>query len=224
MKYWTLLNKGYNNSRIFGHGVHFATEPSDSSDDASGASGGGSGDNGEPTIDELKEALAKAQGERDAAIIRADKNKRSLDTALKDLSAEKKKNRDSLSADQIAAAEKQELLDRIAELEAQTRTSGYTKRLMGLGLAEDKASSLASLLPPFAEEDNADAFFTGLAEFIAGATKTAGEEAVQKLIKDHHVDISGGSGRKETNIAVERAKALASGRTAVSTDILKNYM
>lgn len=224
MKYWTLLNKGYNNSRIFGHGVHFATEPSDSSDDASGASGGGSGDNGEPTIDELKEALAKAQGERDAAIIRADKNKRSLDTALKDLSAEKKKNRESLSADQIAAAEKQELLDRIAELETQTRTSGYTKRLMGLGIAEDKASSLASLLPPFAEEDNADAFFTGLAEFIAGATKTAGEEAVQKLIKDNHIDISGGSGRKESNIAVERAKALASGRTAVSTDILKNYM
>lgn len=224
MKYWTLLNKGYNNSRIFGHGVHFATEPSDSSDDASGASGGGSGEGGELSIDELREALAKAQGERDAAIIRADKNKRSLDTALKDLSAEKKKNRDSLSADQIAAAEKQELLDRIAELETQTRTSGYTKRLMGLGLAEDKASSLASLLPPFAEEDNADAFFTGLAEFIAGATKTAGEEAVQKLIKDNHIDISGGSGRKETNIAVERAKALASGRTAVSTDILKNYM
>ena len=80
------------------------------------------------------------------------------------------------------------------------------------------------MLPPFAEEDNADAFFTGLAEFIAGATKTAGEEAVQKLIKDNHIDISGGSGRKETNIAVERAKALASGRTAVSTDILKNYM
>lgn len=158
MKYWTLLNKGYNSSRIFGTRVHFATEPSDSSDDASGASGGGSGDNGEPTIDELKEALAKAQGERDAAIIRADKNKRSLDTALKDLSAEKKKNRESLSADQIAAAEKQELLDRIAELETQTRTSGYTKRLMGLGIAEDKASSLASLLPPFAEEDNADAF------------------------------------------------------------------
>lgn len=225
MKYWTLLNKGYNSSHIFGHGVHFATEPSDSSDsDASGASGGGSGEGGEPTIDELREALAKAQGERDAAIIRADKNKRSLDTALKDLSAEKKKNRESLSADQIAAAEKQELLDRIAELETQTRTSGYTKRLMGLGIAEDKASSLASLLPPFAEEDNADAFFTGLAEFIAGATKTAGEEAVQKLIKDNHIDISGGSGRKETNIAVERAKALASGRTAVSTDILKNYM
>lgn len=224
MKYWTQLNKGYNNSRIFGTRVHFAIEPSDSSDDASGASGGGSGDNGELSIDELKEALAKAQGERDAAIIRADKNKRSLDTALKDLSAEKKKNRESLSADQIAAAEKQELLDRIAELETQTRTSGYTKRLMGLGIAEDKASSLASLLPPFAEEDNADAFFTGLAEFIAGATKTAGEEAVQKLIKDNHIDISGGSGRKESNIAVERAKALASGRTAVSTDILKNYM
>ena len=224
MKYWTQLNKGYNSSRIFGTRVHFAIEPSDSPDDASGASGGGSGDNGELTIDELKEALAKAQGERDAAIIRADKNKRSLDTALKDLSAEKKKNRESLSADQIAAAEKQELLDRIAELETQTRTSGYTKRFMGLGIAEDKASSLASLLPPFAEEDNADAFFAGLAEFITGATKTAGEEAVQKLIKDNHLDISGGSGRKETNIAVERAKALASGRTAVSTDILKNYM
>ena len=64
MKYWTLLNKGYNNSRLFGHGVHFATDPSDSSEsDASGASGGGSGEGGELTIDELREALAKAQGE-----------------------------------------------------------------------------------------------------------------------------------------------------------------
>lgn len=223
MKFWTQLNKGYGNSRIFGKNVRFAVDPGSDPDDGAGASGASGGGSDEPTIDELKEMLAKAQGERDAAIMRADKTKRSLDTALKDLGTEKKKNRENLTADQVAAAEKQELLDRIAELESQTRTSGYAKRLMGLGIAEEKASNLAALLPAFADEDNADAFFTGLSEYITTATKTAGEEAVRKLIEENHIDIAGGSGKNNTNLAVERAKALASGRTAARADILKHY-
>ena len=227
MKYWTALNKGYGCSRLFGNLVHFAVDPASDSDDlgAAGASGGGgSNDDSEMTVEELKAALAKAQGERDAAILQRDKNKRSLDTALKDLGAAKKKNREAMSADQQFAAEKQELLDRIAELEGQSRTSAYTKRLMGIGMAEDKATNLASLIPAFKEEDDADVFFAGLSEFIAAATKTAGEEAVQKLIQENHIDIAGGSGSNKESTAVEIAKRLSKSRGSANNDIVKNYI
>ena len=222
MKYWTQLNKGYNVSRIFGKHVHFANDPAadpDNSGDEGGAGGGsGSGD------DDSAESLAKAQAERDAEIARNDKLKKSLDKTMKELADLKKKQRDQLSSDQQAQLAREEHEQELAELKAKLRAKEYVERLMEIGMAKNEASALSEIIPEFKDDDASDTFFSQIGKFIESAKKTAGEEALQKFIRDNHVDIAGGTGSNPVNVAVERAKALREGRSAgANKDILGKY-
>ena len=69
---------------------------------------------------------------------------------------------------------------RIQELESKFRTMDYSKRYMGIGMDEKTAEALSELT---GELPDADKFFSALDKFMKSKIKSAGEDAIQELIK-----------------------------------------
>ena len=220
MKYW---RNHYGRSQIFGK-ARFEVDPAaDVGDVTEDNDLGGTGGSSTPTIDELQDQLAKALAERDTALNKERKTKLSLDKVMKENGELKSEKRSKMSAEEQADAEKIELQNRIAELEAQARVNAYSKKFMGVGMTEADATKFAGILPAFKDDDAAEDFFNDLGKFIEAAKKSAGDEAIQRLLKDRP-DIQAGNDGANVKASVERAKTLAAAKNAaVNTDTIKKY-
>lgn len=212
MKY---MNNHYGQSLIFGKRVRFAAEPDGeggngvgegataggkSGSDADGGeegdgSGGGSDD---LSIEELKLALAKAKSD-------TDRFKASIDKLTKTNKELTDKTRKYMTDEQKAAADREARDQELEELKREVRMSKYSKRLVGIGMTEADADEMAGIIPELG--DDADSFFDNFGKFVEGIKKTAGETAVQKLLKDRP-DINAGNGDAGKSIAEEKAIAI----------------
>ena len=175
-------------------------------------------ENKTPTVEELIAKLAQ----RDADYA---KLKNSFDTTSSELSTAKKQLKAKMSAEEQIEEEKRiadEAKDaRIQELESKFRTMDYSKRYMGIGMDEKTAESLSEMMGELADPDK---FFSALSKFIATSNKTAGENAVQDLIKKNP-EIKSGTGEADKNaLAKEKARESANRKTGANMDILKHYI
>ena len=179
--------------------------PSD--DDGDGGDGGDNGDDGDEglSLEELKLQLAKAQ----ADIERQKHANNKLAKSNKELAD---KARKYMTDEQKAAADKEARDQELEELKKEVRVSKYSKRLVGIGMAESDADELAGMIPELGE--NADLFFDGFGKFVEGIKKSAGEAAVQKLLKDRP-ETNAGNGGTGTSVAEEKAQAIGKRRNAV---------
>ena len=171
-----------------------------------------------PSVDELMAELAKERAEKA-------KLKNSFDTASSELAATKKQLRTKMSAEEQIEEEKRisdEAKDaRIQELESKFRTMDYSKRYMGIGMDEKTAESLSELTGDLPDVDK---FFSALDKFMKSKIKSAGEDAIQELIKKNP-EIKSGTGDSEKNaLAKEKAKEAAHRHTGANMDILKHYI
>lgn len=223
------MNNHYGQSQIFGRArckmpmnIQFFAEPS-------GGDGGGTGDGGEggdnggehentPSVEELLAQLAQERATNA-------QNKAALDKALKEKGELTKNLRAKMSAEEQEAEVKKaadEAKDaRIQELESKFRMMDYSKRYMGIGMDEKTAESLSELT---GELSDADKFFSALDKFIKSKIKSAGEDAIQELIKKNP-EIKSGTGDSDKNaLAKEKAKEAAHRRSGADMDILKHYI
>lgn len=226
MKY---MNNHYGQSQIFGRArckmpmniQFFAESPGGGGDGGEGGSDGGEGDGGEndtPTVEELMAQLAQERAtnaQNKAALDRALKEKGELTKNLrKRMTAEETANEEKRLADEAKDAE-------IKELKEKFRTMDYSKRYMGIGMDEKTAESLSELTGDLPDVDK---FFSALDKFVKAKIKTAGENAVQELIKSNP-DIKAGTGSADKNAWVgDVAKELAHQKTGVNTSNLERYM
>lgn len=222
------MNNHYGQSQIFGRArckmpmnIQFFAEPS-------GGDGGGTGDNGDsgdnggeqntPTVEELLAQLAQERATNA-------QNKAALDKALKEKGELTKNLRAKMSAEEQEAEAKKaadEAKDaRIQELESKFRTMDYSKRYMGIGMDEKTAETLSELTGDLPDVDK---FFSALDKFMKSKIKSAGEDAIQELIKKNP-EIKSGTGDSEKNaLAKEKAKEAAHRHTGANMDILKHYI
>lgn len=175
-------------------------------------------ENKTPTVEELLTKLA--QKDADYA-----KLKNSFDTTSSELSTAKKQLKAKMTAEEQIEEEKRiadEAKDaEIKELKEKFRTMDYSKRYMGIGMDEKTAESLSELTGDLPDVDK---FFSALDKFVKAKIKTAGENAVQELIKSNP-DIKAGTGSADKNAWVgDVAKELAHQKTGVNTSNLERYM
>lgn len=175
-------------------------------------------ENKTPTVEELLTKLA--QKDADYA-----KLKNSFDTTSSELSTAKKQLKAKMTAEEQIEEEKRiadEAKDaEIKELKEKFRTMDYSKRYMGIGMDEKTAESLSELTGDLPDVDK---FFSALDKFVKAKIKTAGENAVQELIKSNP-DIKAGTGSTDKNAWVgDVAKELAHQKTGVNTSNLERYM
>ena len=175
-------------------------------------------ENKTPTVEELLTKLA--QKDADYA-----KLKNSFDTTSSELSAAKKQLKAKMTAEEQIEEEKRiadEAKDaEIKELKDKFRVMDYSKRYMGIGMDEKTAESLSELTGDLPDVDK---FFSALDKFVKAKIKTAGENAVQELIKSNP-DIKAGTGSADKNSWVgDVAKELAHQKTGVNTSNLERYM
>lgn len=175
-------------------------------------------ENRTPTVEELLTKLA--QKDADYA-----KLKNSFDTTSSELSTAKKQLKAKMTAEEQIEEEKRiadEAKDaEIKELKEKFRTMDYSKRYMGIGMDEKTAESLSELTGDLPDVDK---FFSALDKFVKAKIKTAGENAVQELIKSNP-DIKAGTGSADKNAWVgDVAKELAHQKTGVNTSNLERYM
>lgn len=223
------MNNHYGQSQIFGRArckmpmnIQFFAEPS-GGDGGGAGDGGDGGDNGDghentPTVDELLAQLAQERATNA-------QNKAALDKALKEKGELTKNLRAKMSAEEQEAEAKKaadEAKDaRIQELESKFRIMDYSKRYMGIGMDEKTAESLSELT---GELSDADKFFSALDKFMKSKIKSAGEDAIQELIKKNP-EIKSGTGDSDKNaLAKEKAKEAANRRSGADMDILKHYI
>ena len=223
------MNNHYGQSQIFGRArckmpmnlQFFAESAGDGGDGGEGGSDGVEGDGGEndtPTVEELMAQLAQERAtnaQNKAALDRALKEKGELTKNLrKRMTAEETANEEKRLADEAKDAE-------IKELKEKFRTMDYSKRYMGIGMDEKTAESLSELTGDLPDVDK---FFSALDKFVKAKIKTAGENAVQELIKSNP-DIKAGTGSADKNAWVgDIAKELAHQKTGVNTSNLERYM
>lgn len=171
-----------------------------------------------PSVDELMAELAKERAEKA-------KLKNSFDTASSELAATKKQLRTKMTAEEQIEEEKRladEAKDaKIQELESKFRTMDYSKRYMGIGMDEKTAEMLSELT---GELSDVDKFFSVLDKFMKAKIKSAGENAVQELIKSNP-EIKAGTGEADKNAWVsDMAKELAHQKSAANKSILERYL
>lgn len=218
------MNNHFGYSRIFRY-ARFDVDPvaEEGSIEVDVAAGGGSSNesgsgDGDESLESLKQELARAKAD-------AERFKNSISKLTKERAELTKKNRDMMSTDQLEKEAREEREKRFAEMEKELRANKYSKRLVGLGMAETDADAFALTLP---EIEDADAFFDTLSKFIKAKEKAATDKAVQELLKSRP-DINAGTGdanKDDPAMALAKASVEASKRhsATVNTDILKNYM
>lgn len=170
-----------------------------------------------PTVEELMAQLAQERAEKekfrlakDKANSEADKYKKSWEakTSAEEQEAEAKK-----AADEAKDA-------RIKELESKFRTMDYSKRYMGIGMDEKTAESLSELTGELLDVDK---FFSALDKFVKAKIKSAGEDAIQDLIKKNPEIKAGAGDDAKTSFAEERAVSIGKKTAGANEDILKHY-
>jgi hypothetical protein len=229
------MNNHFSNSRIFGKHARFVVAPdgnadvSESLDGDLDGSGNGSGtsevdtditddaDNSE-SIELIKAELAKAKAD-------AERYKNSISKQNKQIKELTDKNKSLMTADQLETEAQEARERRFAEMEKELRTNKYSKRLVGVGMAEADADAFAATMPEF---EDADSFFDKLGAFVKGREKVAVDKAIQDLLKSRP-DIHAGNGDSDKDdpaMMLAKASIQKSNNNfnGESQDILKNYM
>ena len=175
-------------------------------------------ENSTPTVEELMAKIA--QKDADYA-----KLKNAFDSKASALSKTEKQLKAKMSAEEQIEEEKRiadEAKDaRIQELESKFRTMDYSKRYMGIGMDEKTAETLSEMTGELTDPDK---FFSALGKFITASNKSAGENAVQDLIKKNP-EIKAGTGEADKNAWVsDMAKELAHQKSAANKSILERYL
>ena len=222
------MNNHYGQSQIFGRArckmpmnLQLFAESSDSDGGGTGGSGdgrdGGSESQNTPSVEELLAQLAQERATNA-------QNKAALDKALKEKGELTKNLRAKMSAEEQEAEAKKaadEAKDaRIQELESKFRVMDYSKRYMGIGMDEKTAETLSEMTGELTDPDK---FFSALGKFITASNKSAGENAIQDLIKKNP-EIKAGSGDDtKTSLAEEKAVSIGKRTAGANEDILKHY-
>lgn len=176
-------------------------------------------DDGDASISgEVAKQFADYKAEIARLKLANDKSSREAATYKKQLQAK-------MSAEERAADAENERITALEEenkqMKAQMRMDSYSKRYMGIGMDEKTAESLSELTGDLSDVDK---FFSTLDKFVKAKIKTAGENAVQELIKADP-SIKAGSGSADKNAWVsDMAKELAHQRSNANTSILEKYM
>lgn len=200
------MNNHYGQSRIFGGKVRFAAEPDGDGSNGIGEEGGAGGssegteDNDgsdDISLEELKLQLAREKAEKE-------RYKSSIDNLTKKNKELTDKTRKYMTDEQKAQEDKEARDQELEELKKEVRISKYSKRLVGFGMSESEADELAGTIP---ELEDADAFFDTIGRFIDSVKKSAGESAVQELLKKRP-DINAGNGDGGNSVAEEKARAI----------------
>lgn len=216
------MRKHHNNhfgySAIFKH-ARFMAEPADGDGSMPEieVSPAGSTDDGtkDDDIELLRAQLAKANAERE-------RYKNSIDNLTRKNKELTDKNRQHMSAEQLEKEAQEERDKRFAEMEQELRTSRYSKRLVGIGMAEADADAFAATIP---EMEDSDQFFTTLSDFVKAREKSASENAIQELLKNRP-DINAGNGDADKDSpALALAKATVAHRhnNGASQSIIDAY-
>lgn len=219
------------NSTLFRHAkFKMPIRMFDADDGVSGGSesvGGTSGIEDEPAKDDesTNESLESLKAQLQAAKVEAQRFKNSLDKANKEKGELSKKNRDMMSAEQLAKEAEEERNRRFAEMEKELRVNKYSKRLVGIGMTETDADSFASIMP---ELEDADTFFSSLDSFIKAKIKTAKADAVQELLKNRPDIHSGNGDSGDDDPAMAYARKSIEARKSMSglanTDIINKFL
>ena len=175
-------------------------------------------ENKTPTVEELLTKIA--QKDADYA-----KLKNAFDSKASALSKTEKQLKAKMTAEeqeQEAKKEADEAKDaRIQELESEFRKMNYSKRYMGIGMDEKTAEIFAEITGDLPDTDK---FFSELDKFIKGKVKSAGENAVQELIKNNP-EIKAGSGSVDPNAWVgDMAKDIAGQKNKANKSIIERYV
>ena len=187
---------------------------------------------GTPTVEELSEQLAQALAKNVKTESENAKLKSSLDKALREKGELTKQNRSGMSETQLEIQslkdqneeivnQNKELMEQNKKLVENDRISRYTKSFMSCSMDEKTADILAQSAGELKDEPK---FISTLKKFIENLAKSAGENAVQELIKSNP-DIKAGTGSADKNAWVgDIAKELAHQKTGVNTSNLERYM
>lgn len=217
------MNNHYGQSRIFGK-ARFMAEPSGDEGNGIGEGNGaggtsndpsGDGDNNDPSpsAEELSLKLARLQAELERANHAKDKlaksNKELTDKARKYMTDEQKAQADKEAKDQ-----------ELETLRKEVRVTKYSKRFLNMGMTEEEADNMANSITDY---DLPDEFFDVFGNYVESVKKTAGDSAVQKLLRDRP-DIHAGSGDgKGLSFAEEKAIAIAKRKTQVMENKATDY-
>ena len=226
------MNYTIGRKHIFGKHSRMAMPMLDSDDGVSGGSAGGGsaeqlgdseGDSNESGAEEedadsLTAQIAKLKAENQ-------RFKNSINKLTEEKGRLTKKNREMMSADQIAQEEREERDRKFAEMEKELRTNKYSKRLVGIGMTETDADTFASTIP---EIEDSDSFFATLGEFIKTREKIAAENAIQELLKNRP-DIHAGNGEADKDdpamaLAKRSVEANKNHYYGLNQSIIKNYL
>ena len=199
--------------------LQFFAESNEEGDAGNGGAGGGTeGSENTPSVEELLAQLAQERATNA-------QNKAALDKALREKGELTKNLRAKMTAEEQEAEAKKaadEAKDaRIQELESKFRTMDYSKRYMGIGMDEKTAELISEMTGELTDPDK---FFSALDKFVKAKIKSAGEDAIQDLIKKNP-EIKAGTGEADKNSWVsDMAKEIASQKSAANKTILEQYM
>lgn len=230
------MNNHYGQSQIFGRArfkmpmnIQFFAEPSGG--DGGSGEGEGTGDgeakDGEisPSVEELVSKLKKMED------LYA-QTKSALDKQMKKNGELTRQNRAGMSETQLEIQslkdqneeivnQNKELVEQNKKLVENDRISRYTKSFMACAMDEKTADAFAQSTGELKDEPK---FFATFKKYAENLAKSAGENAVQELIKSNP-DIKAGTGSADKNAWVgDIAKELAHQKTGVNTSNLERYM
>lgn len=197
---------------------------------AAGQEGNPTGDSGnpepEPTREELLEKLAAAETRATQAEADAEKWKTANDKSSTEAANFKKQLTAKMTAEEQLDAAKKEAEEakekELNDIRKELSTIRATKRYMTLEMGEEKAEETAK-----AEiSGDMEKVTANIAAHIKEIKKVAAEEAVNKFLTEHHMDIKAGSGDADkVSLAEEKAKEFANKKSrAVNAEDLKRFM
>lgn len=180
----------------------------------------------EPTREELLEKLAAAETRATQAEADAEKWKTANDKSSTEAANFKKQLTAKMTAQEQmdeAKKEAEEARDkRFKEMENELAVIKATDRYMTIEMNKEKAGETAK-----AEiAGDMEKVTANIAAHIKEIKKAAAEEAVNKFLTEHHMDIKAGSGDADKmSLAEEKAKEFAAKKSrAVNADDLKRFM
>lgn len=200
----------------------------------SGQEGNPAGDTGnpegnepsEPTREQLLEKLAAAETRATQAEADAEKWKNANDKSSTEAANFKKQLTAKMTAEEQLDAAKKEaqeaMVKEMNDMRTELSTIRATRRYMTLEMSEEKAEETAK-----AEIDgDMEKVTSNIAAHIKEIKKVAAEDAVNRFLTEHHMDINAGSGDADKlSLAEEKAKEFATKKSrAVNADDLKRFM
>lgn len=229
------MNNHYGQSQIFGHArfkmpmnIQFFAEPSGGDGGSGEGEGTGEGEakDGEisPSAEELVSKLKKMED------LYA-QTKSALDKQMKKNGELTRQNRAGMSETQLEIQslkdqneeivnQNKELVEQNKKLVENDRISRYTKSFMACAMDEKTADAFAQSTGELKDEPK---FFATFKKYAENLAKSAGENAIQDLIKKNP-EIKAGSGDDtKTSLAEEKAVSIGKRTAGANEDILKHY-